>query len=81
MATFDDKATIDRLIANDGWLPENGSRDAPDNPPAVRITEYINAFGNKAWGVAMRGERNIDRYQTTSEFVNDPRIIWEKRDA
>ena len=78
MATFDNKETIDRMIENDGWLPECGERDAPDNPSAVRITEYTNAVGNKAWGVVFKGESNIDRYQTTSEHVLDPRIIWEK---
>lgn len=79
MATFDNKEMVDRMIAGDGWLPECGDHDAPDNPPAVRIVEYTNFEGRLAWGVVFRGDRDPYRYERPTEYVRKPRVIWEKR--
>ena len=79
MATFDNKEFIDQFMANDGWLPSTGSHDAPDNPPAVRIVEYTNAWGKIAWGVVFRGERDLYRYEDATEYVRNPKVIWERK--
>jgi hypothetical protein len=76
MATFNDRRTIDRLMANDGWLPECGDRTAPDNPPVIRIVEYMNMEGRLAWGVVFDGERDPYRYERPSEYIYEPRVIW-----
>lgn len=76
MATFDSWATVKRMIEGDGWLPECGDRDAPDNPPAIKVVEYTNAAGRQTWGVVFRGERNPDRYEIETEYVSGPKVIW-----
>jgi hypothetical protein len=77
MATFANKAMIDQMMANDGWLPGTGDRNAPDNPPASRIVEYVNSVGKLAWGVVFEGEPGDPlRYETPSEYVRRPRLIW-----
>ncbi len=79
MATFDNKKHIDEFMGNDGWLLGTGSRDAPDNPPAVRIVEFTNAWGKIAWGVSFRGDRNLHRYEEKTHYVRNPRVIWTRR--
>ncbi len=78
MSTFSNKAMVDRLIAGDGWLPETGDRTAPDNPPAIRITEYTNMAGKQAWGVVFQGDSNPYRYESPSDYIRNPRLIWTK---
>lgn len=79
MGTFDDKAMVDRMIAGNGWLPECGDHDAPDNPPAIRITAYTTPEGATAYGVVFEHERDIDRYQHPSQYIRNPRVIWERQ--
>jgi hypothetical protein len=81
MGTFDDKAMIDRMIAGNGWLPECGDHDTPDNPPAVRIVEYTTPEGATTWGVVFRGERDPGRYERPTYYVQNPRVIWRKKDV
>lgn len=76
MATVD-KSFADRLIAGHGWIDEF-DHDAPDNPPAVRITEYTDVGGKKAYGVVFDGHGDLDKYQYASEFIQNPRIYWER---
>ena len=78
MATFDDRGIIDRMISGNGLLPEYGE-EAPDNPPAVKIVQYENAFGGIAYGVIFKGERDQGRYERTTEFVRNPRVLWTRR--
>jgi len=68
---------VDRLIAGNGWLPEEPDHDAPDNPRAVRIVEYENAWGAKAYGVTFTHDRDPYRYERESEYVRNPKLIWE----
>lgn len=75
MATFDDKAIIDRLITNNGHYEENWRTDPGADPPVLRITEYTNAWGNTAWGVCYPTD-TIDRY-APSEYVRNPKILFE----
>lgn len=76
MATVD-KSFADKLIAGNGWLNDT-DHDAPDNPPAVRITEYTNFEGGKAYGVVFENERNLEKYQYATQYVREPRIYWER---
>lgn len=75
MATVN-KDIADKLIAGNGRIdPE----DTPDNPWAIRIVEYDNAWGGKGYGVTFEGE-NPHRYLQESQYVRNPKIIWEKKD-
>jgi hypothetical protein len=79
VATFDEKHLVDQLIKNEGWLDDClDGRDAPDNPPAVRIVEYKNFEGRTTWGVVFQGERDINKYERPTEYVNEPRVIWQR---
>ena len=76
MATVNSRSFIDRLIAGNGQIdPE----DAPDNPWAVRIVEFTNMAGRRAWGVVFEGERDLYRYELESEFLHDPKLIWTRK--
>ncbi len=76
MATVD-KKFADRLIAGDGLLPECGE-EAPDNPPASSIVEFTNAWGKTAYGVVFEGERDQEKYMHESDYVQSPRVIWQR---
>lgn len=79
MATFNNREWIDQIIKNNGWIDEcNEDRDAPDNPPCVRIVEYTTLEGATVWGVVMANERNKDRYNEETIYVRGPRTIWER---
>jgi hypothetical protein len=78
VATFDNKAMVDAMMANEGWLPECGDRDAPDNPPVVRIVEYTTPEGATTWGCVFQGERDQHRYERPTFYVQNPRVIWTK---
>jgi hypothetical protein len=71
------KDFADKLIAGNGWLADT-DRDAPDNPPAVRITEYTDMGGKKAYGVVFQGGRNLDKYQHHSDYIRTPKIYWDR---
>lgn len=69
------KAIVDRLIANGGrYDPE----EAPDNPFAERIVEYIDQGGGVAYGVTFEGDHNPYRYEQETEFVKNPKLIWQR---
>lgn len=74
MATLDSLDLVLQIIAmNGGPDPDN-----PDDPIAVRITAYTNYEGRTCWGVVFHNEP-IDRYQEATEYVRNPRIIWERQ--
>lgn len=78
MATVD-KKFADELIAGNGFLarfPEE--EESPDNPPAIKIIEYDNAWGSKAYGVVFKGDYDPGRYERPTKYVQNPRIIWER---
>lgn len=75
MATFNDKAVVDRIIKNDGWYYQ-GDRRSPDNPRAVRVVEYTNAWGGQCYGVVFEGEGDIYRYEQATEYVRSPKLLW-----
>lgn len=77
MATIDTREFIDRLIAGNGRLPED-QEDAPDNPFVTRIVEYTNQGGRRVYGVVFEGDFNPYRYETETEYLSDPRIIWTR---
>lgn len=64
----------DRLIRSNGLEGE----EAPDNPPAVRIVEYTNAWGKLAYGVVFSTDRDPDRYDRETEYVQQPKTFWER---
>lgn len=81
MGTIDSREFIESIIEGNGW-PVEVSEEAkgdPDNPPAIKIVEYTNKVGRKAWGVVFRGERgDPNRYEVETEFVRNPEVIWVK---
>lgn len=77
MGTMTTRSIIDELIAGHGWQGPD-DHDAPDNPPAVRIVEYTTPEGATCWGVAFRGDRDLYRYETETQFVRNPRLIWAR---
>ncbi len=80
MATIDSREFIDRLIAGNGRLSED-QEEAPDNPAAVRIVEYTNQGGRRVYGVAFEGDFNPYRYETESQFLSAPSVIWTREEA
>lgn len=73
MATIDSKEFIDKIIAGNGRIDQDNT---PDNPRALRITEYTNAYGGTAFGVIFPGDK-LDKYQLETYYVRNPKIIWE----
>lgn len=71
--TTDSREFVDRIIKGNGWLPEHGDHGAPDNPPVVRIVEYTNMAGRRAWGCEFPHE--VGKYRET-EWVRNPVVIW-----
>lgn len=79
MATFNERKDIDQFIKNDGWLDScMEDRNAPDNPPAIRIVEYQNAWGKTAYGVTFKGDADEFKYDHPSEYINSPKVIWKR---
>jgi hypothetical protein len=72
MSTINNKKIIDELIANNGRYS--------DDPQAVMIVEYTNAWGKMAWGVTWENEpfERQRRYLDASEYVINPKIIWQR---
>lgn len=83
MATIDNKAIIDKLIAGNGvYTEENDDPDYPyPDPAAVKIIEYTNREGRTTWGVVFETERreSHDRYEEETEYVRNPRVIWRRK--
>jgi hypothetical protein len=73
MATIDSKNLIDKIIANNGYYE--------DDPRVYKIVEYTNAYGNTTWGVTWSNELSSsrDRYLIETEFVKNPKVIWEAK--
>lgn len=78
MGTFN-KSSADRMIAGKGWIEpdEVYPHNAPDNPRAIVIVEYDNAFGGLSYGVTFEGDRSPYRYMNPSASIQNPRIYWE----
>ena len=75
MATIDYKDIVDTLIENNGVWPD--LEPGEEEPKAVKIVEYTNAWGKTTWGVVFENEADPNRYERASEFVNNPKVIWE----
>lgn len=73
MATLDNFDLVQQIIDMDG----GPDPDEPQDPIAVRITEYTNYEGNTCWGVVFHNEP-INRYQIETAYVRRPKIIWER---
>ena len=72
MATIDYKEIVDDIIAHDGYYEGDH-----DEPRALKVVEYTNAWGKQCWGVVFEGESDSGRYEFPSPFVNSPKVIWE----
>ena len=72
MATIDDRAIIDRIIAGHGYYDDTDARVA-------LIVEYTNAYGGVTWGVTWTTEHPTmqRRYLIETEYVRTPRLIWD----
>lgn len=73
MATIDDPRIIAEIIAKNGKVYD-------DEPPVIKIVEYINAWGNKTWGVVWASEPPSmhNRYEIETEYVQNPKIIFAR---
>lgn len=78
MSTIDNKETIDKLIANDGYYPNEVNDEEPPDPRVYRIVEYENGYGKITWGVTWESEspNRRDRYLIPSQYVINPHTIW-----
>lgn len=77
--TTNERSFVDRIISGNGWLPEYPDHDAPDNPRATKIVEYVNGWGGTAYGVVMATDRDQSKYERESDFIRNPRVIWEPK--
>ena len=71
MATIDHKPIIDEIIAGNGYYATD--------PRVALVVEYTNASGRTTWGITYSTEqphRQL-RYLEETEFVQNPRIIWQ----
>lgn len=66
MASINDRATVDQLIANNGQYE--------DDSPVDMIVEYTNAWGGTTYGLVYPQD-NPNRYAET-EFVRNPKVIF-----
>lgn len=82
MATLDNFDLVQQIIDADSYRVAAGLGDPnePQDPIAVRITEYTNYEGNTCWGVVFHNEP-IDRYQIETAYVRRPKIIWERGES
>lgn len=81
MATIDSREIIDQMIKDNGETYCKPSEDGPGEEPVMRIVEYTNAFGKITWGVVWFKEPvSPNRYLHETEFVRNPRVIWERED-
>ena len=72
MATFTTKRIVDEIIAANG-------QQYDDEPPVIRIVEYTSRVNQATvWGVVWQGDRKPFRYDVESEFVTNPRVIFER---
>jgi hypothetical protein len=73
MSTIDDKATIDKIIAANGYFM--------DDPRVARIVEYKNAWGGICYGVTWTTEQfhQQRRYDEETAFIREPKVIWEAK--
>lgn len=78
------KAFADGLIRGNGRVPGEDPRlglvlgeEAPDDPPAVRIVEYVNQGNRLAYGVTFPND-DPEKYLRESEYIRNPKIYWER---
>ena len=71
MGTVTARRLVDQLIASDGYYE--------DDPRAVMIVEYTNAWGEQAWGITWSNEspERQRRYLQESQYIHAPRVLWQ----
>ena len=74
MATFD-KETADKIVMGGGWTGPD-DHDAPDNPQALVIVEYANAYGGLSYGITFYGQAGRFQYLHETDFVQNPIVYW-----
>lgn len=75
MATVD-KRFADLLIAGGGWIGGDSDNSLGDNPRCIKIVEYDNAFGGKAYGAVFEHELDTGRYERETDYVRNPVVYW-----
>lgn len=48
-----------------------------DDPPALKIVKYLNAWGGDSYGVIYVGQ-DPDKY-APSDYIRNPTIYWEPK--
>jgi cyanate lyase len=77
MATINNRAVVDRLIADKGLDP-----NVPGDPRVVRIVEYTNREGTTCYGLVFEYETDGDmlyRYERPTQDVRNPKLFWKYR--
>jgi hypothetical protein len=77
MATIDSKPFVDNIIKHNGYYNGDDDNTMGDNPRCIKIVEYTNAWGNLAWGTIFEGEHDPQRYERPTEYIHNPRVLWE----
>ena len=79
MPTIDNKSIIDKLIANNGFYPQEPDDECSPDPQVFMIVEYTNAYGNVTWGVTWINEHPESRmrYLVKSQYIINPKVIWQ----
>ena len=76
MSTIDSKPFIDSIIRHNRFYNGDDDQSLGDNPRVVKVIEYTNMAGVRTWVVVMENDRDPDRYDSPSEYIGDPVVIW-----
>lgn len=71
------KDIADEIVSHNGYYIDPAEYSGPDNPLYSEITEYDNIAGGKAYGLTMKGSKNV---YVPSPYVRNPRTYWKLKE-
>lgn len=77
MAITNSKDWVDNMISNNGYYNGDDDNSLGDNPRCVKIVEYRNNWNTICWGAVFEDEVDKFKYDLETEYIHDPKVIWE----
>lgn len=72
-----DKYIADKIVSHNGYYTDPAKYSGPDNPQYGEIIEYDNMAGGKAYGLTVKGCKNL---YVETEYVRNPRTYWKLKE-